>query len=66
MCLYVYVNSLYDTLQACASISVSKLYNIHLPYLVTFVNKLFFGFVPEYLGLPVLTKYFVKNCFFVS
>ena len=33
---------------------------------VTFVNKLFFCFVPKYLGLPVLTKYFVKNSLFVS
>ena len=50
----------YDTLQACASISLSNLCTFHLPYLVTFVNKLFFCFVSKYLGLPVLTKYFVK------
>ena len=50
----------YETLQACASISVLKLYKFHLPYLVTFVNKLVFWFFPNYLGLPVLTKYFVK------
>ena len=29
-----------ETLQACASISVSKLCNFPLPYLVNFVNKL--------------------------
>ena len=28
----------YETLQACASISVSKLCNFHLPYLVNFVK----------------------------
>ena len=32
----------YETLQACASISVSELCNFHLPYLVIFVNKLAF------------------------
>ena len=59
--------------QACASISVSKLCNFHLPYLVTFLNKLFcfdnfceyiilFCFVPEDLGFPVLAFFF--NCFF--
>ena len=36
----------YDTLQACAPISVSKLCNFHLPYLVTFVNKLVFRLFP--------------------
>ena len=36
----------YDTLQACALISVSKLSKFHLPYLVNFVNKLVFLFVP--------------------
>ena len=56
----------YETLQACASISVSKLYKFNLPYLVTFVNKLVFWFFPNYSGLQVLTKYFVKNSFFVS
>ena len=51
-----------ETLQACASISVSKLYNFHFPYLVTFVNQFFsFCFVPKYLGLPLHTKYFVKQ-----
>ena len=29
-------------------------------------KQLFPCFVPKYLGLPVLTKYFVKNCSFVS
>ena len=56
----------YEALQAGASISVSKLDNFHLRYLVTFVNTLFFCFVPKYLGIPVLTKYFVKICLFVS
>ena len=56
----------YDTLQPCASISVSKLYNFHLPYLVTFVVTLFFWFFQKYLGIPVLTKNFVKICLFVS
>ena len=36
----------YDTLQACASISVSKLDNFHLPYLVTFVNQFSLLFCP--------------------
>ena len=59
----------YDTLQACASISVLKLYNFHLPHLVAFVNKLYFCLVSQYLGLPVLTKYFEnkeKKKLFVS
>ena len=56
----------YETLQACASISGSKLYNFHLPYLVTFVNKLIVSFFPKCLGLPVLTKIFCKKCLFVS
>ena len=30
---------LYETLQACASVSVSKLCNLHLPYLVNFVKN---------------------------
>ena len=30
---------IYDTLQACASISVSKRCNFHLPYLVNFVKN---------------------------
>ena len=51
----------YDTLQACASISVSKLYNFHLPYLVTVVNKFFFCCVSKYLELLDLAKYFVKK-----
>ena len=50
-------------MQACASISVSKLCNFHLPSLVTFVNKLFFCFVLKYLRLPVLKTYFVKKKF---
>ena len=45
-----------ETLQACTSISVSKLCNFHLPYLVTFVNKLVFCF-----PLPKFT-----SCLFVS
>ena len=56
----------YEALQAGVSIWVSKLYNFHLPYLVTFVNTLLFFFFPTYLGIPVLTKYFVKNNLFVS
>ena len=52
----------YETLQACASISVSKLCNFPFPCLVNFVNNLVFCFFPlKYLGLPGLTKYFVKN-----
>ena len=54
------------TLQACASISVSKLCNFHLPYLVNFVKNLYSVFSPKYLGLPVLTKYFVPKKLFVS
>ena len=53
----------YDTLQAWASISVSKLYNFHLPYVVTFVNKLFFCFVPR---ITSSYKISCKNCLFVS
>ena len=55
-------------IESSASISVSKLCNFHLPYLVTFVNKLVFSFFspPKFLRLPVHTKYFVKNCLFVS
>ena len=56
-----------ETLQACASISVSKLCNFPLPCLVNFVNNLVFCFFPpKYLGLQVLTKYFVKHCLFLS
>ena len=59
--------NIYDALQACTSISVSKLCNFHLPYLVTFVNKLaFWFFPPKYLGLPVLKKYLIKNFLLVS
>ena len=58
--------TIYDTLQACASISVSRLYNFHLPYLVTFANTLFFCFVPKYLGTRILTQNFVNICLFVS
>ena len=47
-------------LQACASISVSKLYNFPLQCLGNFVNNLVLSLFPKYLGLPVLTKYFVK------
>ena len=53
-------------MQACASISVSKLCNFPIPCLVNCVNNLVFCFSPKYLGLPVLTKYFVKNSLFVS
>ena len=50
------------SLQACASISVSKLCNFPLQCPVNFVNNLIIGFSPpKYLGLPVLTKYFVKK-----
>ena len=56
----------YDTLQACASILVLKLYNLHLPYLVIFVNKLFICLVSQYQELPVLTKCFVKKMVFMS
>ena len=53
----------YETLQACASISVQKLCNFHLPYLVNFVRKktniMFFS--PKYLGLPFLIKYLVNK-----
>ena len=59
-------NPAYEALQVCASISVSKRYNFHPPYLVTFVNTLFFCFLPKYLGIPVLTKYFVNICLLVS
>ena len=55
----------YEALQACASISVSKLYNFHLPYLVTFFNTFLFCLVPKYLEIPVVTKYFVKICLFL-
>ena len=55
-----------ETLQACASISVSKQCNFPIPCLVNFVNSLVFCYFPKYVGLPVLTKYFVKNCLFVS
>ena len=55
-----------ETLQACASISVSKLCNFPLPCLVNFVNIYYSVCFPKYLRLPVLTKYFVKNCLFVS
>ena len=36
----------YETLQACASISVSKLFNFHLLHLVLFLKKLIFWFFP--------------------
>ena len=43
----------YDTLQAFASISVSKLCNFQLPYLVNLVNKLVFWFCPN---IPRMTS----------
>ena len=55
-----------ETLQACASISVSILCNFPLPCLFNFVKKLLFCFSPKYLRLPVLAKYFSKNYLFLS
>ena len=49
-----------------SALPAACLYNFHLPYLVTFLNTLFFCFVPKYLGIPVLTEYFVNNCLFPS
>ena len=49
----------YETLQAGASILVSKPCNSHPPYWVTFENKLFPCFFPKYKGLPDLRKYFI-------
>ena len=63
---WVYRAVRYETLQDCASISVSILCNFPLPCLVNFMNNLVFCFSPKYLGLPVLTKYFVKNYLFLS
>ena len=59
---------LYKTLQACARINLSlKTVQVSPPIFGHFFfNKLVFWFFPNYLGLPVLTKYFVKNSFFVS
>jgi hypothetical protein len=49
------------TLQACALISVSKLLNFYLPYLVTFVNKLVFWFFPKMPRITSSYKIFGKK-----
>ena len=52
----------HETLHACASISVAKLCNFPLPYLVySMEKKIIFCFSPKYLGIPDLTKYVVKK-----
>ena len=60
----------YKALQACASISVSKLYNFHLPYLLTFVSTLFLGkhyFLAENSEILIFAIYLVwKGHFFVE
>ena len=51
----------YDRFQACALISVSKQCNFHLPYLVTFVNKLVFWFFPKKPRITSSYNFFVKK-----
>ena len=52
----------YETLQACASISVPKLCNFHFQYLVNFLKKYNSFFSPKYLSLSKITSSYKIFC----
>ena len=56
----------HEPLEDCALLWVSKQCKLHPPYWVIIERTNFFFFVPNYLGVPVITKYFIKICLFVS